>query len=138
MRSSLIKLCRRFSPIRIALVAALVLLSSGWTCSGLFLSCQGVSQAQVKSISPGNIPRDADSVPLMVTGSGFTRQSQIMWNRSTLETTFIDSRHLQTTITQDTFNDFGGSAGSRVQISVASGGSGCPINGNSATLDLND
>jgi len=59
-----------------------------------------------------------------------------MWNGSTLETTLLDSHHLQTTITQETFDDFGGSAGSRVQISVGSQGSGCPINGNSATLDL--
>ncbi|MGC2517346.1 MAG: hypothetical protein WA383_22715, partial [Terriglobales bacterium] len=71
-----------------------------------------------------------------VEGSAFTPQSQIMWNGSTLETTFLDSHLLQTTITQETFADFGGSAGSRVQISVASQGSGCPISGNSATLVL--
>jgi len=135
MRSSLINLCKRFSPIRIALIAALILLSSGWTCSGMFQSCQGVSQAQINSISPDNIQGDATSVPLTVYGSGFTPHSQIMWNGSTLETTFIDSRHLQTTITQRTFESFGGSAGSSVQIAVSEG-SGCPIGGNFAALDL--
>jgi len=128
MRSSL---CKPF--LSIALIAALAALLSGWTCSGMFVSCQGVSQAQITSISPGKIPSDANSVPLTVAGSGFTPQSQIMWNGSTLETTFLDSRHLQTTITQETFESFGG--GSSVRISVSQG-LGCPISGNSAALDL--
>jgi hypothetical protein len=127
MRSSL---CKPF--LSIALIAALAALLSGWTCSGMFVSCQGVSQAQIASILPGKIPSDANSVPLTVAGSGFTPQSQIMWNGSTLETTFLDSHHLQTTITRDTFESFGG--GNRVRISVSQG-SGCPIGGNAA-LDL--
>jgi len=128
MRSSLGK-----PFLSIALIASLAALLSGWTCSGMFVSCQGVSQAQITSLSQGNIPRDVNSVPLAVAGSGFTLQSQIMWNGSTLETTFLDSRHLQTTITQETFDSFGG--GSSVRISVSQG-SGCPISGNSAALDL--
>jgi hypothetical protein len=116
----------------IALIAALTLLS-GWTCSGMFVSCQGISQAQITSLSPGTIPRDVNSVPLTVAGSGITPQSQIMWNGSTLETTFLDSHHLQTTITRETLESFGD--GSSVRISVSQG-SGCPINGNSAALDL--
>lgn len=123
--------CKPFSLI--ALIAVLTVLLSGWTCSGMFVSCQGVSQAQITSLSPGAIPRDVNSVPLTVTGSGFTPQSQIMWNGSTLETTFLDSHHLQTTITRETLESFGG--GSSVRISVSQG-SGCPINGNSAALDL--
>jgi len=118
--------------LSIALIAALAALLSGWTCSGMFVSCQGVSQAHITSIVPGKIPSDANSVPLTVAGSGFTPQSQIMWNGSTLETTFLDSHHLQTTITRDTFESFGG--GNRVRISVSQG-SGCPIGGNAA-LDL--
>jgi hypothetical protein len=132
MRSSLV--CKLFPAIGLVVILTLVL--SGWTCSGLFLSCQGVSQAQITSLSPQNIPSDATSVPLTVYGSGFTPQSQIMWNGSTLDTAFIDSRHLQTTITQQTFESFGGSAGNIVRISVSSEGSGCPIDGNAATLDL--
>ena len=128
MRSSLGK-----HFLSIALIAAMAALLSGWTCSGMFVSCQGVSQAQITSISPGKIPSDGNSVPLTVAGSGFTSQSQIMWNGSTLETTFLDSRHLQATITQETFDSFGG--GSSVRISVSQG-LGCPINGNSAALDL--
>ena len=136
MLSSLVNHCKPSRSVRIALIVVLTLLLSGWSCSALFESCQGVSQAQINSLSPSNIPSHANSVPLMVEGSGFTPQSQILWNGSTLETTFLDSHHLQTTITQETFDDFGGSAGSRVQISVASQGSGCPISGNSATLEL--
>ena len=134
MLSSLVNPRKSFPSI--ALIAFLTLLSSGWTCSAMFESCQGVSQAQINSLSPGNIPNDANSVPLIVEGSGFTPQSQVMWNGSTLETTFLDSHRLQTTITRETFVDFGGTAGSRVRISVGSQGLGCPIRGNSATLDL--
>jgi hypothetical protein len=127
-----------------AFVAALTLLLSGWTtCSAIvdFNSCQSsVPQPQITSLSPGAVPGDAASVLLTVNGSDFVPQSQIMWNGNALQTTFTDSRQLQTTITQQTFNSFGGSAGSSVQISVRSLGSvgvlGCPNGGNSATLEL--
>ena len=125
MRSYLVNLCKPFPLVRIALVAILTLLLSGWNCSGVFISCPGpVSQLQITSLSPGAIPGDANSVPLTVSGSGFTPQSQILWNGSWLETTFIDARHVEATITQQTFDSFGGSAGSTVQISVRSQGSG--------------
>ena len=136
MRSSLVNPCKPSPSARIALLAVLTLLSSGWTCNVFFESCQGVSQAQITSLSPGTISSDVNSVPLTVEGRGFTPQSQIMWNGSTLETTFLDSHHVQTTITQEIFDNIGGSAGSRVQISVGSRSSGCPISGNSATIDL--
>jgi len=127
-----------------AFVAALTLLLSGWTtCSAIvdFNSCQSsVPQPQITSLSPGAVPGDAASVLLTVNGSDFVPQSQIMWNGNALQTTFTDSRQLQTTITQQTFNSFGGAAGSSVQISVRSLGSvgvlGCPNGGNSATLEL--
>jgi hypothetical protein len=99
-----------------------------------------VPQPQISSLSPDTIPRDAESVLLRVNGTGFVAQSQIMWNGSALQTAFMDSNHLQTTITQQTFASFGGSAGSVVQISVKSLGSagvlGCPNTGDSATLVL--
>ena len=140
MRSSLAHPYKPFPLIRIALIAALTLLLSGWTCSAIFLSCQGVGQSQVTSLSPDTIPSDANSVLLTVEGSGFTPQSQILWNGSALQTTFLDSHRLQTMITQQTFDSFGGSAGSSVQISVRSQGPGtdlgCPIGGNSAALVL--
>jgi hypothetical protein len=63
-----------------------------------------------------------------------------MWNGNALQTTFMDSHHVQTTVTQQTFDSFGGSVGHNVQISVRSPASfddlGCPIGGNSATLVL--
>jgi hypothetical protein len=98
----------------------------------MFVSCQGVSQPQITSIPPGKIPSDVNSVPLTVAGNGFTPQSQIMWNGSTLETTFLDAHHLQATIRQETLESFGD--GSSVRISVSQG-SGCTIGGNAA-LDL--
>ena len=126
--------------LAIALIAALAALLSGWTCSGMFVSCQGVSQAHITSILPGKIPSDANSVPLTVAGSGFTPQSQIMWNGNALQTAFANTRQLQTTISQQTFDSFGGSAGSNVQISVSSPESisdfGCSIGGNSGSLFL--
>ena len=136
MRSSVVRPCNPSPLYRIALIAVLTLLLSGWTCSIEFHSCQGAAQPQITSLSPTSVPSDANSVPLTVDGSGFTPQSQILWNGSTLDTTFMDSHHIQATITQETFESFGGSAGSSVQISVRSQGSVCPISGDSATLDL--
>ncbi len=144
MRSCLVHPCKPFPLVRLACIAALTLLLSGWTtCSAIvdFNSCQGsVPQPQITSLSPGAVPGDAASVLLTVNGSDFVPQSQIMWNGNALQTTFTDSRHLQTMITQQTFNSFGGAAGSSAQISVRSLGSvgvlGCPNGGNSATLEL--
>jgi len=127
-----------------ACIAALTLLLSGWTtCSAIvdFNSCESsVPQPHITSLSPGAIAGDTASILLTVNGSDFVPQSQIMWNGNALQTAFADSRHLQATITQQTFESFGGSAGSSVQISVRSLGSvavlGCPNGGNSATLDL--
>src|ERR1700722_7541017 len=110
-----------FPLVHIWLIAVLTLLLSAWTCRAMFVSCQGVGeQPQITSISPDAIPSDANSVLLTVDGSGFTPQSQIMWNGKALETTFANSRQLQTMITQQTFDSCGGSTGSNVQISVSS------------------
>src|SRR5580765_551918 len=140
MRSSLAHPYKPFSLIHVTLIAVLTPLLSGRTCGALFLSCQGVGQSQVTSLSPDIMPSDAESVLLTVGGKGFTPQSQIMWKGNALQTTFIDSHYLQTTVTQQTFDSFGGSVGNNVQISVGSQASfddlGCPIGGNSATLIL--
>jgi len=118
MRSSLAHPCKPFLLVRIALIAALTLLLSGWTCSALFLSCQGVGQSQLTSLSPDAISSKAESVLLTAEGSGFTPQAQIMWNGNPLQTTFKDAHHIQTTVTQQTFDSLGGSVGNNVQISV--------------------
>jgi hypothetical protein len=144
MRSCLFNPCKPFPSVRVASVAALTLLLSGWTtCTAIvnFRSCTDtVPQPQITSLSPDTIPGDAESVQLIANGSGFVPQSQIMWNGNALQTMFTDSRHLEATITQQTFASFGGSAGSSVQISVRSLVSapvlGCPNGENSATLDL--
>jgi hypothetical protein len=144
MRYCLVGPCKPIPSVRIAFIATLTLLLSGWTtCNAIFgfNSCQGsVPQPQITSLSPGTIPSDEESLLLTVNGSGFVPQSQIIWNGSALQTTFMNPRHLQTTITQETLDSFGGSAGSNVQISVRSLGSvadlGCPIGGNSTTLVL--
>lgn len=139
MHSCLVNPRKPFPPTRIALVAILVLLSSGWTCRAFFVSCQdAVERPQIVSLSPGTIAFDGEPVRLTVDGSGFTPQSQIMWNGNALQTTFTDSRHVEATITQQTFDSFGGSAGSSVQISVRTQGSdkGCPSSEDSATLLL--
>jgi len=90
--------------------------------------------------APDPMPGNTESVVLTVNGSGFLPQSQILWNGSALQTTFMDSGHLRATITQQTFDSFGGSTGSSLQIAVRSQGSvpvlGCPNGGNSATLVL--
>ena len=140
MRSSLAHRYKPFPLIRVILITALTLLLSGWTCSAIFLSCQGVAQSQITSLSPDAIPSNAESILLTADGSGFTPQSQIMWNGNAVQTTFTDSQHLRTTITRQTLDSFGGSAGSSVQISVMSPEStlvvGCPSSLNSATMVL--
>ena len=110
--------------VRIAFVALLVLMTSGWTtCAVLFSfnSCPGaVPQPQITSLSPDTISRDTSSVVLTVSGSNFVPQSQVMWNGTALATTFIDSSHLQVTITQTTLESFDVSTGSNVLISAMS------------------
>jgi hypothetical protein len=135
---------KRFPSLRIALIAMLTLLLCGWTtCTAIvnFSSCPGtVPQPQITALSPDTIPADSQSVLLIVSGSDFVPQSHIMWNGNPLQTSFVDSHHLQATITQQTFDSFGGSAGSSVQISATSQGFtpalGCPLARNSATLVL--
>jgi hypothetical protein len=114
-------LVRVSQPYRVAFVLVLTLLLPAWTCNFGFQSClAGVQQPHISSLSPDNIPGDATSVLLTVNGSDFIPQSQILWNRNRLQTTYIDSGHLQATITQQTFESFGGSAGNNVLISVES------------------
>ncbi len=144
MRSCLVNPCKPFPWVRVGFVAFLTLLLSGWsTCAAFsnFSSCSGtVPQPLVTSLSPDPMPGDIESGLLIVNGSGFVPQSQIMWNGGALQTTFTDSSHLRATITQQIFDSFGGSVGSSVQIAVRSQGAapvlGCPNGGNSATLVL--
>ncbi len=144
MRSCLVNPCKPFPWVRVGFVAFLTLLLSGWsTCAAFsnFSSCSGtVPQPLITSLSPDPMPGDTESVLLIVNGSGFVPQSQIMWNGGALQTTFTDSSHLRATITQQIFDSFGGSVGSSVQIAVRSQGAapvlGCPNGGNSATLVL--
>ena len=129
---------------RIAFVLVLVPLCSAWTCNAFvrFDSCQtSVPQPELVALSPDTIPGDASSVQLIVDGTGFVRQSEILWNGNPLQTTFTDSGHLQTTITREMLDSFGGSDGSGVLISVRSPGKshsieGCPNGGSSGTLVL--
>lgn len=134
---------RTKSSLRVVLVAVMTFALSGWTCSAIvgFNSCLGIPAApQVVSLSPNAISGGASSVLLIVVGSNFVPQSQILWNGNRLATTFVDSSHLEATITQQTFTQFGGSSGGNVLISVNSAVSspvvGCPIPGSSATLVL--
>lgn len=131
------------SSIRIALVAVVTFALSGWTCSAIigFNSCLGIPAApQITSLSPNVIAENATSVLLIVIGNNFVPQSQILWNGNILATRFVDSSHLEATITPQTFVQFGGSSGNNVLISVNSAVSspvvGCPIPGSSATLVL--
>jgi hypothetical protein len=143
MRFRIINPRKPLLPVRIAILAALTLLLSGWTtCSAMFTfnGCEGSApMPQITSLSPGTIPASMESV-LTVNGTGFTSQSQIMWNGTALPTTFTDSHHLQSTITQQTLDSFGAFPGSTAQISVNSPAStpvmGCPNGGASSSVVL--
>lgn len=141
MPSSLIQSVKGSLWLRIAFVAILMLTMSGWTCTAIvgFQTCLGTTPTpQIALLSPPAISATANSVLLTVSGSAFVSQSQILWNGNALPTKFIDSRHLQITVTQQTFAQFGGSFGNDVLISVNTpvAGLGCPIPGSSTTLAL--
>lgn len=130
-------------PYRIPLVLALAGLCCAWTCSAVvnLRPCpDAIPYAEIGELSPNPISADTGPVVLTVEGSGFLPQSEILWNQNPLATTFLDSRHLQTTITQETFKAYGGSAGRDVEITVTSPGSSdlveCTNGGNSSTLFL--
>src|SRR5262249_26326433 len=134
---------KRFLWFRLGFVLVLTLTLSGWTCDAIFRfdSCLGVpSTPRILSLTPNAMPATANSSLLVVTGDDFVHQSQILWNGHPVPTTFVDSQHLQATITQQTFEQFGGSPGADVLISVNSSNRspvlGCPIAGSSATLVL--
>ena len=131
------------SWLRVALLAVTTFALSGWTCSAIigFNSCLGIpATPQIISLSPNAISGNASSISLIVVGTNFVPQSQILWNGHMLSTTFIDSSHLEATITQQTFVQFGGLSGGNVLISVnsvvATSVVGCPLPGSSATLVL--
>lgn len=130
--------------VRIAGVAVLTLLVSGWTtCSGLLVlnGCESsISQPRISSLSPATIPENSESV-LTVNGSNFVPQSQIMWNGTALPTTFVNSRRLQATITPESLTSVSDASGMNAEISVRSPGAaaavaGCQNGGSSATLVL--
>src|SRR5579864_2165541 len=143
MRSCLVNPRKPFPWLRIAFVLVLPLVLCGGTCTTFlgFQSCLGIRPApQLTSLSPNAISANTQSVLLVVTGNDFVSQSQILWNGNALPTVFVDSQHIQATITQQTIEQFGGSPGSNVLISVnsvvTSAVVGCPIGGSSATLVL--
>ena len=143
MGSCLIYSVKPFPWLRIGFIAGLTLVVSGWTCVAIvgFQTCLGLPTApQITSLSPNAISATADSVLLIVSGNDFEPQSQILWSGNALPTTFIDSQHLQATITQQTFTQFGGAIGNNVLISVntpvATTVLGCPISGSSTTFVL--
>ena len=140
MRSCLVTACK---PFRLCFVLALTSLFSAWTCRALFEfnSCfDSVPAPQITALLPKAISAHADSALLTVNGGGFLSDSQILWNGNPLQTVFVSPTQLQTTITPQTFESFGGSAGNRVLISVLSpkvtSVVGCPNGGSSATLTL--
>jgi hypothetical protein len=143
MHSCLIHFRKPVPWLRIAFIATLPLIFSAGTCTAIigFNSCLGIPPApQIASLSPNAISADTQSVLFIVIGNNFVPQSQILWNGNALQTVFVDSQHLQATITQQTFGQFGGSPGNSVLISVNSVMTstvvGCPIGGSSATLAL--
>lgn len=134
---------RRPPWLPIGMVAVLAFTLSGWTCTAIigFNSCLGIpASPQIISLSPNVISTSVTSVVLIVIGNGFVPQSQILLNGSTMPTRFVDSQHLQTTITQQTFEQFSVASGSSVLISVNSPVTttvvGCPVPGASSTLVL--
>jgi hypothetical protein len=114
-----------YMPYRIGLVLGLAALLSAWTCSAV-VNLNGCADSfphpQIGALSPNPISADIVSEVLSVEGMGFVPQSEVHWNKHPLPTSFIDSRHLQATVTQDTLDSFGGSSGNSVTVSVGVAG----------------
>ena len=135
MRRCLVNSCGPVPWLRVSLVLILTFALSGWTCTAV--SCFGVATTpQIASLSPNSLSATATPVPLVVIGDNFIPESQRLWNGHVLATTFMDSQHLQASITQQTFTQFGGSQGDNVRIAVNSPAARCPVSGSSATLVL--
>lgn len=136
MRSGVVMRCK---PYRIGLV--LVLIPVGLDMLSIF---QFQQLLRLGATIPDQVHSAAGHSRILGFGSAdrerkhFVRRSQTLWNANPLRRTFVDSHHLQATITQQTFNSFDGSAGNSVLISVMTPGSassgGC--GGSSATLVL--
>jgi len=143
MRSCQVHFRKPVAWLHVVFVATLPLILSAGTCTAIvgFNSCLGIPSApQITALSPSAISDKTRSVLLIVTGNNFASQSQILWNGNVLPTVFVDSQHLQTSITQQMLEQFGASPGSNILISVSSVVSspvvGCPIGGTSAALVL--
>lgn len=135
MRRCLANSCGPVPWLRVTLVLILTFALSGWTCSAV--SCFGVTTTpRIASLSPTSLSAAATPIPLVVTGDNFIPESQIMWNGHPLATTFMDSQHLQASITLQTFQQFGGSQGDNVRIAVNSPAARCPVSGSSGALVL--
>jgi len=137
----LVRIARK--PHYILFVLVLVSLCSGWTCTAVVNldNCRAATPyPQIGALSPNPISADTVSTVLTVEGSGFVPQSEVLWDKNPMPTAFVDSSHLQTTVTQQTFDSFGGQAGTNVLITVTSPGTtsvvGCSNGGNSSTLLL--
>jgi hypothetical protein len=75
MWSCLVYPCKPFPSVRIAFLAILTMLLSGWTTFTAmvnFNNCTDmVPQPQITSLSPASVPGDTESVLLIVHGSRF-------------------------------------------------------------------
>jgi len=130
-------------PYRIALVLALGALLSAWTCTAVVNldNCRdAVPHPQIGALSLNPISADIVSGVLSVEGMGFCSPIRDPVEQIHCQPRSSISRHLQATVTQRTFDSFGGSAGESVLISVVSSGNNsvvdCPNRGNSSTVIL--
>jgi IPT/TIG domain len=142
MRPYLVYPCKAILVLRIAFVAVVTLASCGWTCSGIisFDGCfDTTALPKIDSLFPDTVSWGLNSV-LTVNGSHFVSQSQILWNGNPVQTTYLNSHQLRMTITQETFDAFGGSPRSTVPVAVISPSSktvvGCPDGGTSGIILL--
>ncbi len=107
-------------PVRVVFIALLPLLLCGWTCTAIVSWNSCPDPARIVLLSPDTISANAQLVLLTVSGNNFDPLSRILWNGNPLQTSFIDSHHLQATITRQMLELLGASAGVNVLISVES------------------
>ncbi len=133
------------ADLRISALFAATLLVTGFclsACDSVWVSVCTLSTPvpELNTVSPTTIDTHALPVTMTVTGSDFQTWSQIHWGSTTLPTTYVDSQHLSSVITQDTLASVNINSGTGT-ISVFTEGQGsavknCANGGSSSTITI--
>lgn len=78
-------------------------------------------QPIITALSPGSVAELSAGFALAVTGINFLNPSTVLWNNTTLTTTFVDSAHLQATVPASLLSEEGSA---NISVTTSAGTSG--------------